>query len=136
MGLITLQTIDAKEKLALDRYRESQRAVRTTDSPATPSPPSAAPAPAPPARRDHVGQPLLRSSRLPDRQSDGTEPTSVTYTVQRGDTLRGIAEWFYGDRGRAQELYAANRSRVRDPEQLEPGTFLLIPRRGGATPLN
>ena len=25
MGLITLQTIDAKEKLALDRYRASQQ---------------------------------------------------------------------------------------------------------------
>jgi len=135
MGLITLHTIDAKEELALARYRKSQRAKQIKDSPATSSPPSATPSPAPSAPRDHVGQPLPRGSRLPDRQSSSPQPTSVTYTVQPGDTLRGIADWFYGDRSRAQALYAANRSTIRDPQELEPGTVLRIPRHGGARPL-
>jgi nucleoid-associated protein YgaU len=135
MGLITLQTIDAKEELALARYRESQQAEQTPDSAATSSPPSAAPSPAPLEQRDHVGQPLPRGSRLPDRQSSSSQPASVTYTVQPGDTLRGIAEWFYGDRSRSQALYAANRSTIRDPQELEPGTVLRIPRQGGARPL-
>jgi nucleoid-associated protein YgaU len=135
MGLITLQLTDAKEALALARYRESQRTEEATDSAATSSRPSAAPSPAPAAPRDHVGQPMPRGSRLPDRGSSSSRLTSVTYTVQRGDTLRGIAYWFYGDRGRAQEIFAANRSTIRDPQRLEPGTVLRIPRSGGATPL-
>jgi nucleoid-associated protein YgaU len=135
MGLITLNFSDAKEELALTRQRESQSAEETTDSAGISSPPSAAPSPAPSAQRDHVGQPLPRGSRLPDRESSSSEPTSVTYTVQHGDTLGGIADWFYGDRSRSQEIYAANRSTIRDPQQLEPGTVLRIPRHGGATPL-
>jgi nucleoid-associated protein YgaU len=135
MGLITLQTIDEKERLALARYRKSQRDEQIADRAATSSPPSATPPPAPSAQRDHVGQPLPRGSRLPDRQSVSAQPTSVTYTVQRGDTLRGIADWFYGDRSRAQALYAANRSTIGDPQELEPGTVLRIPRHGGARPL-
>jgi nucleoid-associated protein YgaU len=144
MGLISLQNIDAKEELALARYREAKRVKQSTggqagDGAVTSSPPSptSAPAPAPAsAQGDQVSQAQPRVSQLPEPQSNGSQLTSVTYAVRRGDTLRGIADWFYGDRGRAKELYAANRSRVRDPEHLEPGTILLIPRRGGAKPLN
>ena len=135
MGLTTLKFTDAKEEIALARHRESQRAEQTSDSVETSSLPSTAPSPAPPAQRDHVGQPLPRGSRLPDRESSSSEPSSATYTVQRGDTLRGIADWFYGDRSLAQEIYAANRSTIHDPQQLEPGTILRIPGHGGATPL-
>src|SRR5262245_28644425 len=105
MGLITLQTIEMKEKLALARYRESQRAVEATDGPAsaTSSPASATSPPAPATRREPVSQPLPRSARPTEGQSSGSQPTSVTYTVRRGDTLRGIADWFYGDRNRASE---------------------------------
>jgi nucleoid-associated protein YgaU len=136
MGLTILKFTDAKEEVALARHRESQSAEETTHSAGTSSPPSAAPSPAPSAQRDHVGQPLPRGSRLTDLQSSDSELTSITYTVQRGDTLRGIADWFYGDRSLAEEIFAANRSMIRDPEQLEPGTVLHIPRHGGATPLS
>lgn len=135
MGLITLQTIDEKEALALARYRQSQRAKQIAGRATTSSPPSATPSPAPSAQRDYVTQPLPRGSWLPDRQSSSSQPTSVTYTVQPGDTLRGIAYWFYGDRSRSQALYAANRSTIRDPQELDPGTVLRIPRHGGAKPL-
>jgi nucleoid-associated protein YgaU len=131
MGMITLDFSDAKLELA--KQRESQNAEQTTDSAGTSSPSSAAPSPAPSAQRDHVGQALPRGSRLTDLQSSSSEP--ITYTVQRGDTLRGIADWFYGDRSLSQEIYAANRSTISDPEQLEPGTMLRIPRHGGPTPL-
>jgi nucleoid-associated protein YgaU len=132
MGLTTIKFTDEKEEAALARYRELQRAEQVTDG-ATASP-SAASSPAPPAQHDHVGQPLPRGSRLPEQQGSA-QPTTVTYTVQRGDTLRGIADWFYGDRSRSQEIFAANRSAISDPEKLEEGTVLLIPRRGGAKPL-
>jgi nucleoid-associated protein YgaU len=135
MGLITLNTIDSKEELALAHYRETQRAEESSDSTVTTTPPSASPQPAQESQRDHVGQPLPRGSRLREPQSSGSQSASVTYTVQPGDTLRGIADWFYGDRSRSLALYAANRSTIRDAENLEPGTVLRIPRHGGATPL-
>jgi nucleoid-associated protein YgaU len=133
MGMTTLDFSDAKLELA--RQRESQSAEETTHSSDTSSPSSAAPSPAPSEGRDHVGQPLPRGSRLTDLQSSSSELGGVTYTVQRGDTLRGIADWFYGDRSRSEEIFAANRSTISDPEQLGPGTVLHIPRHGGGTPL-
>ena len=137
MRLTTLKFTDTKEELALARYRESQRAGQTGGDSAETSPSSsAAPSPAPSAQRDHVGQPLPRGSRLPDSESGSNEGTSITYTVQQGDTLRGIADWFYGDRGRSEEIFAANRSTIHDPEQLEPGTVLRISRHLGTTPLS
>ena len=78
MGLTILKFSDEKEALALSRYSESQPAEQTTDSAETSSPPSAAPSPAPSAQRDHVGQPLPRGSRLPDREGSSSEPTSLT----------------------------------------------------------
>ena len=134
MGMTTLDFSDAKLELA--RQRESQSAEETTHSSDTSTPSSAAPSPAASEGRDHVGQPLPRGSRLTDLQSSSSELGSITYTVQRGDTLRGIADWFYGDRSRSEEIFAANRSAIHDPEQLEPGTVLCIPRHGGATPLS
>lgn len=136
MGIFNfdIPTIDDMEEVALARYRERQRAEQSAEGAAASSP-SATPAAGTSAGRDHVGQPLPRGSRLPERQS-ATESTSATYTVQRGDTLRGIADWFYGDRRRAEEIYAANRASIRDPQALEAGTVLHIPRdSGGAKPL-
>ena len=67
------------------------------------------------------------------QQPRQTEPSgSVSYTVQPGDTLSGIAEWFYGDRSRRRDIYAANRSTISDPQSLEAGTVLKIPRDGGS----
>ena len=139
MGLTILKFTDAKEQLALTRHRESQTSGETTHSAGTSSPSTPEPSPASAGERDHVGQPMPRGSRLPDLESsssDSSELASITYTVQRGDTLRGIADWFYGDRSRSEEIFAANRSSLSDPEHVEPGTVLRIPRHSGATPLS
>ena len=95
--------IDDKEAAALAHYHASQQQVQ---------------APQEPMRQ-----------REPLRQREAS--SSVSYTVQPGDTLSGIAEWFYGDRSRRRDIYAANRSTIRDPQSLEAGTVLRIPREGG-----
>jgi nucleoid-associated protein YgaU len=127
MGLITLRINE--------RHAESQHPQPTEGGAVTSSRPVFTPSEAPSAQRDYAGQPLVPGSRLPDRQGSDAERAPVAYTVQRGDTLRGIADWFYGDRDRSQALYAANRSTIGDPGDLEPGTILRIPREGGAKPL-
>ncbi len=126
--------IDDREAEALAHYRASQQRIQAQE--ATPSSPRRpAPRREASAETEHVGRPVPRGSRLPERERRDPTPTSVTYTVQRGDNLHGIAEWFYGDPGRWLLIYAANRSQIDDPLAVPPGTELIIPRQGGRKPL-
>ncbi|WP_431957347.1 LysM peptidoglycan-binding domain-containing protein [Nocardia lijiangensis] len=53
------------------------------------------------------------------------EPEPNTYTVEPGDTLWTIAERFYGDGNRYQEI--ADASGIPNPDAIEPGQVLTIP---------
>jgi LysM repeat protein len=55
------------------------------------------------------------------------QPASRTYTVRSGDTLSGIARTFYGNPARWTWIYAANRSRVHNPNIIYVGEKLTIP---------
>ncbi|MFM7269464.1 MAG: peptidoglycan-binding protein LysM [Cyanobium sp.] len=48
--------------------------------------------------------------------------------VQSGDTLWGIAERAYGNGARYQEIFAANREVIEDPDLIFPGQKLRIPK--------
>ena len=48
------------------------------------------------------------------------------YTVQGGDTLRTIAERFYGDADRFRIIFQANRDQIEDPDQIFPGQVLRV----------
>jgi nucleoid-associated protein YgaU len=50
-----------------------------------------------------------------------------TYVVKAGDTLRSIAEEFYGDGSKWMEIYKANKAIIKDPDVLYPGLELKIP---------
>ncbi|WP_433758874.1 LysM peptidoglycan-binding domain-containing protein [Nocardia sp. CA-135398] len=52
-------------------------------------------------------------------------PAAQTYTVEPGDTLWAIAERFYGDGSRYQEI--ANASGIDNPDAINPGQVLTIP---------
>lgn len=60
------------------------------------------------------------------------QPGATSYTVQRGDTLFGIARKHYGDGNRWRLLYEANRDRIADPNRLAVGTVLVIPPAPGS----
>ncbi len=49
------------------------------------------------------------------------------YTVQKGDTLYRLARRFYNDQARWRDIWEANQTRLRDPDQLPMGTKLIIP---------
>lgn len=51
------------------------------------------------------------------------------HTVARGETLASIAKRHLGSESRELEIFAANRDRMNDPDQILPGQQLLIPRR-------
>ncbi|MCM8758302.1 MAG: LysM peptidoglycan-binding domain-containing protein [Candidatus Omnitrophica bacterium] len=50
-----------------------------------------------------------------------------SYTVKKGDTLSIISRRFYGDPGQWKKIYDANKSRIKNPNILIPGTELVIP---------
>jgi len=50
-----------------------------------------------------------------------------TYTVQPSETLTDIARKVYGDGRRHEQIFAANRDRLRHPQDLRPGMTLIIP---------
>ena len=51
-----------------------------------------------------------------------------TYTVQSGDTLSKISQHFYGRASDYQRIFEANRDQLRDPDKIQPGQVLRIPR--------
>ena len=63
--------------------------------------------------------------RIPDEGS--SSPTGASVRVQRGDTLSTIADRELGAAERWPELYQANRTQLDDPDQLSPGTRLVLP---------
>jgi nucleoid-associated protein YgaU len=60
--------------------------------------------------------------------ADGSSVASANgnYTVKHGDTLMKIAFENYGDLYRWREIYEANRSRIQDPNNVPPGTKLVL----------
>ena len=63
------------------------------------------------------------------QESSGSDTgwSSRTYTVQKGDTLSGIAKEMYGDAGKYQQIFQANQPMLKDPDRIYPGQVLRIP---------
>lgn len=55
------------------------------------------------------------------------EGTRGMYVIQKGQSLSEVAKAFYGDPGRWQDLVAANKEKIPDPDMIEAGTVILIP---------
>jgi nucleoid-associated protein YgaU len=51
-----------------------------------------------------------------------------TYTVVPGDTLSKIAQDYYGDANQYPKIFNANRNILSDPDKIQPGQVLKIPR--------
>jgi len=49
------------------------------------------------------------------------------YTVERGDTLSGIAKTQYGDANDSMKVFEANRPMLNHPDRIYPGQVLRIP---------
>jgi len=73
-----------------------------------------------------LAQPEPTNSPAADETPGGTaEDQGETYTVEKGDTLRSIAEDFYADVGLDDCIARAND--ITDPTQLSVGQELIIP---------
>jgi hypothetical protein len=51
-----------------------------------------------------------------------------TYTVKSGDTLSKISKHFYGDANEYMRIFYANRDKIKDPNMIQVGQQLNIPK--------
>jgi LysM repeat protein len=61
--------------------------------------------------------------------ADDVTPTSVFYTVQKGDTLSKIAKEHYGNANAYNAIFEANKPMLKHPDKIFPGQVLRIPPR-------
>lgn len=54
-------------------------------------------------------------------------PQAQFYTVEKGDTLGGIAKKFYGEAGKYPVIFEANKPMLKNPDLIYPGQSLRIP---------
>ncbi len=64
---------------------------------------------------------------LPEEPKIKLSEVGKTYRVKKGDTLSKIARKYYGDGDRWKKIYDANKSRIKNPNILIPGTEIVIP---------
>ncbi|WP_182656226.1 LysM peptidoglycan-binding domain-containing protein [Stenotrophomonas lacuserhaii] len=57
------------------------------------------------------------------------EVVDATYTVEKGDTLSKIAKQHLGDANAWQKIFDANRDQLDDPDRIQPGQVLKLPRK-------
>jgi LysM repeat protein len=76
-----------------------------------------------PAKATTVTEQQARTDALVKR----AQPATRTYTVRSGDTLSSIAERYYHNSGDWTWIYAANRSKIHDPNSIYVGESLTIP---------
>ncbi len=84
-------------------------------------PPAPVQAMAPTQSRVVQAQPGIRTAPAP-APAEGR-----CHTVRAGETLFSLAQRYYGDGEKSDLIYQSNRSRLTSPDNLEPGTVLVIP---------
>jgi len=76
-----------------------------------------------PAKATTVTEQQARTDALVKR----AQPAARTYTVRSGDTLSAIAERYYHNSGDWTWIYAANKSKIHNPNSIYVGESLTIP---------
>jgi hypothetical protein len=76
--------------------------------------------------------PAVKKSADPTRSSPAgtTRGPGRTHVIQGGDTLSGLAARYLGSSARYREIYEANRSVLRSPDDLREGVTIVIPDGG------
>jgi LysM repeat protein len=82
-----------------------------------------------PAGPDHVASTEAAGARAVTGHATASHATAGRmYTVQAGNTLSGITQRFYGQDADWRSLYAANESKISDPNVIYVGEELRLPR--------
>ena len=66
-------------------------------------------------------------SQAAPSQPAAAAPSTISYTVQSGDTLSAIAKKFLGNPNDYMDIFNANRDQLTDPDKIKPGQVLKVP---------
>jgi LysM repeat protein len=88
--------------------------------------------PAPDASRVVRGASFVQDTQYAIRNTQhATRPENITtqrfHIVREDETLSAISQQYYGSANNWQKIFQANRSRLKDPNRITPGTKLIIP---------
>lgn len=72
-------------------------------------------------------RPTKARTAVQSEEPEQANTVARRHTVEEGDTFVSLAERYYGDPKMADELYRANRDLLKGPEELPPGTVLVVP---------
>ena len=95
-----------------------------------PAEPDALPAPSKPPSVDiHTPAEFAveQGQLLPRDRYAPSAPAEHVHTVQKGETLFGLARKYYGNQRQWRRIYQANRNRIADPQRIKAGMKLIIP---------
>ncbi|MGA2094287.1 MAG: LysM peptidoglycan-binding domain-containing protein [Sedimentisphaerales bacterium] len=88
---------------------------------------SARPAVSPVERPAITPAPVTAAPQPPEPNAPVNEQSVRFHIVQKGDTLSGISQQYYGSQRQWPKILNANRAQLPDPNRLTPGTKLIIP---------
>lgn len=108
-GMMDSQSVAAP----FDRLRAGLRGPDSSPSPVTPD-------------LNHELRAKIDESRE-TRDEGRTIKTQRFHIVSKDETLSAIAEAYYGSANKWRRIFEANRSRLKDPNRISPGTKLIIP---------
>ena len=97
------------------------RADAPFEFPASPQAASAAPTSVVASADDKIAPPV-------GSPADVVLDSVQTHHVERGHTLWGISQKYYGDGSRYQIIFAANNSQIRNPNLIYPGQLFVVPK--------
>lgn len=73
-------------------------------------------------------QDVVANIKVTAREAAAVGTSGDRYTVQAGDTLSGIAKKQLGNANAYMKIFEANRDVLSDPDKIQPGQVLRIPR--------
>jgi len=71
--------------------------------------------------------PIETEIGINEESMDTSAVTYTEYTVEKKDTLQKISKKFYDSYSKWPKIYEVNKSKIKDPNFIKPGTVLKIP---------
>ena len=114
------------EQTAVSAIVDTSAVSNTAPAPSAPvqSAPAAEPQRVIPVIGDEPAAPAVPTASV---DQNAGNISAQTYTVQKDDTLQKISKKIFGTYSKWYKIYQANKSKIKNPNFVKPGTVLTIP---------